>query len=55
MIGKNNKKNVNISDDRRKYLKSIKIRKIKILLTQIIVIVTLIAAWEILARIRKNR
>lgn len=41
-----------ISEDRKKYLKSIKINKIKILVTQITLVIVLIVAWEVLARIR---
>ncbi len=41
-----------ISEDRKKYLKSIKINKIKILVTQITLVIVLIVAWEILARTR---
>lgn len=41
-----------ISEDRKKYLKNIKINKIKILVTQITLVIVLIVAWEVLARIR---
>ena len=41
-----------ISEGRKKYLKSIKINKIKILVTQITLVIVLIVAWEVLARIR---
>ena len=44
------KKNQNISEDRKKYLRKIKIRKIEILVTQILIIIIFIALWEILAR-----
>lgn len=40
----------NISNDRKKYLKKIKLRKIEIFVTQIIVIILFIAMWEILAQ-----
>ncbi len=39
----------NISENRRKYLKKIKVNKITILITQIIVLVAFIVIWEILA------
>lgn len=42
-----------ISEDRKKYLKSVKLRKVKILVTQIAIVVVLIVAWEGLARIGK--
>lgn len=38
-----------ISEDRKKYLKSIKISKTKIFITQIVILVGFIALWEILA------
>lgn len=41
--------NKNISEDRKKYLKKIKINKITVLVTQILVLVAFIALWEILA------
>lgn len=41
--------NKNISEDRKKYLKKIKINKITVLVTQILVLVAFIAIWEILA------
>lgn len=40
----------NISNDRKKYLKKIKLRKIEIFVTQITVIILFIAMWEILAQ-----
>lgn len=39
----------NISEDRKKYLKKIRINKITILVTQILVLIAFIALWEILA------
>ena len=47
MKQKNNKEN--ISKDRKKYIRKIKLRKIEILLTQITIIIAFIAIWEILA------
>ena len=44
------KKIENISEDRRKYLRKIKLRKIEILATQIFVVVAFISVWEILAQ-----
>jgi len=43
------KKVENISEDRRKYLRKIKLRKIGILATQIFLVLAFIAVWEILA------
>ena len=42
-----------ISEERRKYLNKEKSRKIKILITQILIVVIFIALWEILARLGK--
>ncbi len=39
-----------ISENRKKYLKKLKIRKISIFLTQISILIIFIAAWELLAR-----
>lgn len=47
MKQKNN--NENISKDRKKYIRKIKIRKLEILFTQITIIIAFIAIWEILA------
>ena len=47
----NNKKT--ISEERKKYLKQVKSRKIKIFMTQIIIIIAFILIWEILANIGK--
>lgn len=47
------KKNENISEDRRKYLRKIKLRKIEILVTQISIVIAFIALWEILANTGK--
>lgn len=41
------------SVERKKYLRNVKIRKIKIFATQIIIVIVFIAIWEILARIGK--
>ncbi len=41
--------NKNISADRKKYLRKIRINKITILITQILLLVAFIALWEILA------
>ena len=49
---KKNKKE-ELSEDRKKYLKKIKLRKIEILVTQIFILVAFIALWEILARTEK--
>ena len=46
-------KKKNISEDRKKYLRKIKNNKIKIFITQILIIFLFIALWEILARIGK--
>ena len=40
----------NISNDRKKYLKKIKLRKIETISTQIIIIITFIVLWEVLAQ-----
>lgn len=47
------KKIENISEDRKKYLRKVKIRKIEILVTQISVVLAFIAIWEILAQTGK--
>ena len=47
MKQKNN--NENISKDRKKYIRKIKIRKLEILFTQITIIIAFISIWEILA------
>lgn len=44
------KKKQNISEDRKKYLRKLKIRKIEILGMQILIVISFIALWEILAR-----
>lgn len=41
--------NKNISEDRKKYLKKIKINKVTVLITQILVLVAFVVLWEILA------
>ena len=43
------KNKIQISEDRKKYLKKTKIRKIEIVFTQIYILVSFIATWEILA------
>ena len=43
------KNKIQISEDRKKYLKKTKIRKIEIVFTQIFILVAFIATWEILA------
>ena len=47
------KKTENISEDRRKYLRKIKTRKIEILATQIFLVIAFVAIWEILANTGK--
>ena len=47
------KKVENISIDRKKYLKNVKLRKIEIFATQIFVVIAFIAIWEILAQTGK--
>lgn len=44
------KKTENISEDRRKYLKKVKLRKIEVLATQIFILVAFIVIWEVLAQ-----
>ena len=44
-----NKKKI-VSNERKKYLRKIKIRKFEILSTQILIVIAFIALWEILAR-----
>ena len=46
-------KNNFVSTDRKKYLKNIKINKIKIISTQIFIVIAFIALWEIMANIGK--
>lgn len=50
---KKNKTKEVISNDRKIYLKKIKLRRAEILITQISIVVIFIALWEILARIGK--
>ena len=47
------KKVENISIDRQKYLKKVKLRKVEIFATQIFIVITFIAIWEILAQTGK--
>ena len=47
------KKLENISSDRQKYLKKVKLRKVEILATQIFIVIAFIAIWEILAQTGK--
>lgn len=42
-----------LSEDRKKYLKKIKLRKIEIITTQILIVIAFIAIWEILAKMGK--
>lgn len=49
---KNNRKQ-QVSEERKKYLKKVKLKKIEILATQISIVIALIAIWEILAQIGK--
>lgn len=39
----------NISQDRKKYLRKIKVNKIAVLSTQIIIVIAFIVLWEVLA------
>lgn len=41
----------NISQDRQKYLRKIKLNKIAVLSTQIIIVIAFIVLWEVLANI----
>lgn len=41
----------NISQDRKKYLRKIRINKVAVLATQIVIVVGFIAIWEVLANI----
>jgi len=50
---KSKKDNNEISKDRKKYLKKVKMKKISILITQISIILIFIVVWEILARMGK--
>lgn len=43
-------RSIQMSEDRRKYLKKVKLRKIEIIATQILVIILFISLWEILAQ-----
>ena len=47
------KKIENISEDRKKYLRKKKLRKIEILVTQISIVIAFIVLWEILANTGK--
>lgn len=47
------KKIENISEDRKKYLRKVRLRKIEILVTQILLVVAFIAIWEVLAQTGK--
>ena len=47
------KKVENISIDRQKYLKKVKLRKVEIFVTQIFIIIAFVAIWEILAQTGK--
>lgn len=50
---RNSNKEEVLSENRKKYLHKVKLTKVKIFTTQIIIIVAFIALWEILARIGK--
>lgn len=41
----------NISQDRKKYLRKIRINKVAVLATQIVIVVGFIVIWEVLANI----
>lgn len=41
----------NISQDRKKYLRKIRINKIAVIITQIVIVIGFIAIWEMLANI----
>lgn len=43
-------KNIQISNDRKKYLKKVKLRKAEILMVQILIVILFISLWEILAQ-----
>lgn len=47
------RKKINISEDRKKYLRKIKLRKAEILITQISIIIVFIYGWEMLANTGK--
>ena len=47
------KKTENISVDRQKYLRKVKLRKIEIFATQVFLVIAFIAVWEILAQTGK--
>lgn len=51
MTNKKNRKTY--SEDRKKYLRNIKLGKFKVIFTQIVILVILIALWEIMARLGK--
>ena len=42
-----------VSTSRRKYLKDIRLKKIKIIFTQVMIVVVLIGLWEMMARLGK--
>lgn len=43
-------KKQSVSNERKKYLRKIKVQKMEVFITQILIIITFIALWEILAR-----
>ena len=45
------KSDINISEERKKYLSKIKKEKISVLCTQVLILTTFIAVWEILANL----
>ena len=53
MIKHKNEKKENISPERKKYLKKLKLDKFKIAFTQILILVLLIGVWELFANLGK--
>ena len=47
------KRTENISEDRKRYLKKVKLRKIEKIVKQIFILIAFIVAWEILAQMGK--
>ena len=46
-------KNNGISEDRKKYLRKIRINKLSILITQLLIVVGFLSLWEMLANFKK--
>lgn len=46
-------KNREVSEERKKYLKSVKLKKAKILITQVAILAIIITLWEVMANIGK--